>query len=501
MALALMAPLSHADDLLQIYDAARAYDPTYQSALSAYDAAVQRVPQARAGLLPSVGVNASVTRYDYDSAYSTPGGSQSSNLQYTTKQAGISATQPLYRPANWVGLDQAKLSLQIAEAQRRQAEQDLITRVAKAYFDVLSAQDTLTFTRAQKQAVAEQLASAKRNFEVGTSTITDSREAQARYDLVVAQEIAAQSDLEVKRTALQQLIGKAPPELKPLAPKPTLPSPVPSSMQDWQQLAEKGNLSITQSQLAEEIAKRETDRAKDGHLPTVDLTATVGTQRQGPTQFVPYSSRTNSNTIGITFNMPLFTGGATQARVRETIALQDKAHNDLLAAEAGVAQGTRQAYVGVQSGLAQVKALEAAELSSQSSLDANKLGYQVGVRINIDVLNAQSQLYQTKRDLAKARYDVINAGLQLKSLSGGLSRDDLAQVNALLSDAPAPQAPPAAPATGAATPPDATPRTAAPSDAAAPPKASPQRPARIAPPPGKKLPPTPKSPATPPQPQ
>jgi outer membrane protein len=503
LAAGMLSHAARADDLLQLYEAARAYDPVYQSALRAYDAAVQRTPQARAGLLPSVGLNASVTRNGNNTSLDTPRGAVSDDVNYTAKQASINATQPLYRPANWANYDQAKLAEQIAEATRRQAEQDLIIRVAKAYFDVLAAQDTLTFTRAQKQAVAEQLASAKRNFEVGTATITDTREAQARYDLVTAQEIAAESDLQVKRTALQQLTGKAPPQLKPLMQKPVLPDPSPDSIDAWQQKADQGNYGVIQAQLAEEIAKRETGKAKSGHLPTIDLTASAGQQRQGPTQTVPYSSRTNFNTIGITFNMPLFAGFAVESRVKETLALEDKARNDTLGAKASVEQGTRQTYLGLKSGLAQVKALEAAELSSQVALDANKLGYQVGVRINIDVLNAQSQLYQTKRDLALARYSVLNSGLQLKSLAGALTADDLAQVNALLADPPPepPAAPAAPPTTGAPARPGASPQTAAPADAAPAAAVKTQRPARVAPPPGKKPPAQPKESATPPQPQ
>jgi outer membrane protein len=439
-------PLALADDLIEVYEAARNFDPVYQAALKQYDAALQRLPQARAGLLPTVGLSASATRSESDSRINTPVGTVRSEADNTATQGALSATQPLFRPQTWAGVDQAKITEQIAEAQKRIAEQELITRVAKAYFDVLAAQDSLAFTRAQKQAVGEQLAAARRNFEVGTSTITDSREAQARFDLVTAQEIAAESDLQVKRNSLQQIAGRVPATLKPLAVNPVIPGPLPDSMDEWLSRADRGNLSVAQAQLNEEISKLETTKARRGHLPTLDLTASSAVRRDSAGSSTGLPVRTQSNSIGLNFTMPLYAGGAIQARVKETLALEEKAALDTQAARTSVSQGTRTAFLGVKSGLAQVKALEAAELSSQSALDANRLGYQVGVRINIDVLNSQSQLFQTKRDLARARYDVINNGLQLKALTGALNRDDLAQVNALLADPPASSSTGSAPA-------------------------------------------------------
>jgi outer membrane protein len=466
VALACLSMSAQAEDLLESFDAARSFDPTFQGALKAYDAALQKVPQARAGLLPTVGLGASATRSDVKSSVETPGRTIDSTTGNNTYQGGVNANYPLYRPGNRVLVDQANISVQIAEAARKQAELDLVTRVSKAYFDVLAAQDALTFLRAQKQAVAEQLASAKRNFEVGTATITDTREAQARADLVVAQEIAATSDLAVKKTALQQITGKAPGQLKSLAPNPVLANPEPDSIDSWVAKSDASNNSILQAQFAEEIAKREIDKAKTGNLPTVDLTGNLGYSKQTASSTTGYPVRAGSSSIGVTLNYPLYAGGAIDARIKETLALQEKASLDTLAAKAAVAQGTRQAFLGVKSGQAQVKALEAAELSSQVALDANKLGYQVGVRINIDVLNSQSQLFQTKRDLAKARYDTLNAGLQLKSLSGDLTREDIAQVNALLTDMPTPAATPVTPT------PDEAKRLGAPAPSPAQPGAS-----------------------------
>jgi outer membrane protein len=357
------------------------------------------------------------------------------DYNYTTQTAGINASHPLYRPANSAAYQQSQKGLIAAEAALRQADQDLIVRLSQAYFDVLISQDSLSFVQAQKKAVAEQLASAKRNFEVGTATITDTREAQARFDLVTAQEIAADNDLQVKKVALELLVGKSgvkPTNLKPNAALPALPGQGP---EEWMAMSDKAHPAIQLARTNLDIAKLETEKAAAGHQPTVDLTMGFNAQRNInglPTTFTGTTNQANIASIGITASLPLFAGFATQNRIRETLALEEKARNDLEGAQRQVAQATRTAYLGLQSGLGQVKAYEAAESSSQVALDANKLGYQVGVRINIDVLNSQSQLFQTKRDLAKARYDVLVGQLKLRQAAGVLKAEDMASINALL---------------------------------------------------------------------
>ncbi len=333
--------------------------------------------------------------------------------------------------------EQSRKQIDLAREVLNTAEQDLQLRVSQAYFDVLGAQDSLAFVQAQKAAVAEQLASAKRNFEVGTTTITDTREAQARFDLVIAQEIAAENDLRVKKAALDQLVGKPNITPRPLALPAALPALLPDNMGTWVQTSEDNNPTIRQSRSALEIARLETERAKAGHKPTLDLTAAYTINRNpngsiSTTSSNQFGTRIDNATVGLQFNLPLFAGFATQNRLRETLSLEDKAQADLDAAKRSVAQATRTAFLGVQSGLGQVKALEAAEASSQSALDANQLGYQVGVRINIDVLNSQSQLFQTKRDLAQARYNVLLGGLRLRQATGTLTEQDLHNINALL---------------------------------------------------------------------
>lgn len=427
---AALALPAQAQSLIELYQSARSFDASYQSAKSQFDATLAKADQAKSAILPVANLALGLSRSTQEVV---PDLGPSSDRSFGTQSATISASQPLYRPANWASYQQGIKQLDLAQAQLQSADQDLIVRVGQGYFDVLAAQDSLTFVKAQKTAVAEQLASAKRNFEVGTSTITDTREAQARYDLVIAQEIAAENDLRVKKIALDQLVGKNNAQPLALALPLKLLALQPGDVNVWVQQSEAAHPAIGQSQIALDVALLETKKAQAGHKPTLDLSASYSAMNnlEGSSS-AGVGSRVNAGSIGLSFNLPLFAGFATQNRIKETIALEEKARNDLEGAKRAVAQGTRTAFFGVLSGQGQVAAFEAAEASSQSALDANKLGYQVGVRINIDVLNSQSQLFDTKAKLAKARYDVLLGGLKLRQANGTLKADDLQSVNALL---------------------------------------------------------------------
>jgi outer membrane protein len=414
-----------AQSLVDLYNAALGFDATYQSAKSQFNANLAKADQAQSLMLPTANLGAALSR---SSQEILPGAERG----YGAQSATLSASQPLYRPANAASYEQGKKQVELAQAQLKQAEQDLIVKVSQAYFDVLASTDNLAFVKSQKTAVAEQLASAKRNFEVGTSTITDSREAQARYDLVIAQELAADNDLLVKTLALNQLTGLVNAAPQALTTPIVLPVVEPNNVAIWVDNSEANHPGIKQLAVALEVAKLETTKAEAGHKPTLDLTGSYAAINNNGTSTAIADSRINVATVGLSFNLPLFAGFATQNRIKETLALEDKARTDLEATKRTVAQGTRTAFYGVQSGLGQVKALEAAEASSQSALDANKLGYQVGVRINIDVLNSQSQLFDTKAKLAKARYDVLLGGLKLRQAAGTLTADDLAPINTQL---------------------------------------------------------------------
>ena len=422
--LAALPGLAAAQRLRELYEAARAFDATYLGAKANAASAEYRAAQSDALMRPALAANASA-------------GTTQSNLPSLGARgtdsigASLNGRYPLFNRANGVTIEQARKGLVSAQADLDAAEQDLIVRVSQAYFDVLAAQDALGTTQASKAFITEQLASAKRNFEVGTATITDTREAQARFDLVLAQEIAAGNDLQTKRIALDTLVGRGNVQPKGLALPPVLPAVTPANPEEWVTVADQQHPTVRRARVGLDVAVLETAKARAGDSPTVDATASLGSNyARGSGATLP--GTTTSASLGVQMNWPLYTGGFTQNRIQETLALEEKSRQDLEAARRAVGQGTRVAYFGVQSGLAQVKALEAAESSSKLALEATQLGYKVGVRVNLDVLNAQTQLTTTQRDLAKARYDVLVGSLRLRQASGQLAPTDIDAVNRLL---------------------------------------------------------------------
>ncbi|CAG2158739.1 TolC family outer membrane protein [Cupriavidus numazuensis] len=434
----LQVPAASAADLLQVYRDAQSNDAQFASARSQLLATREKLPQGRAGLLPLVTGTAGATRTRLDQTAALAQGlpSASGVRFFNNNNWALQLSQPLFRWDRWETYKQGELAAMAGEVTFQQAQLDLITRSAQAYFDVLTAQDNLYLAGAQKKAIGEQLAQAKRNFEVGTATITDANDAQARFDLATSTEIAAQSALEVTRANLQQITGKPVDELLGLRPAADLPAPVPADSNAWAAQAEASNLQVGLANYNLETAQRETNKAKAAHLPSVDLVASYGFTNQTGSATQTISTHYNASQIGVQLSMPIFAGGQIQSRVRETIALADKAASDLEFARRTAAQSARQSYSGVSNGLAQVKALEAAERSAQSAVESNQLGYEVGVRINIDVLNAEAQLFQTRANLAKARYDTIMNGLRLKASTGVLQEDDIVQINTLLTSTP-----------------------------------------------------------------
>lgn len=413
-----------AADLMQVYREALANDARFAAARAQREAGQERVVQGRAGLLPSIGASASTAWNDGEARTTTAAISRS----YNSNGYAVQLTQPVFRWQSWVEYKQGELQTALSESQYGLSRQDLILRVAEAYFNVLNAQDALDAVVQLRTAAAEQLEIAKKSFEVGTVTITDVHEAQSRYDLASAQEIAARNDLDVRRQTLAQIIGKEPEMLASLRPGVELLRPEPDSIADWVSAAEQGGYGVQAQQLTREIAVREVERARAGHLPTVDLVASHGLNNRPSIS----TSRAEETSIGLQLNLPLYQGGGISSREREAAALKLKADADLEDARRTAALAARESYLGVTNGMAQVRALEAARISSTSALEANKLGYEVGVRINIDVLNAQTQLADTLQRLARARYDTLLAQLRLKAAAGTLSEEDVQAVNALL---------------------------------------------------------------------
>ena len=419
-----------AADLLETYRAAQANDPLFAAARATMQAGQEKLPQGRALLLPSISLSANSTFND-QTVRSQGAFPPSGNFRYNSHGYGVNLTQPLFRQQNWLAYSEAELQVAQTEAQFRIAEQDLILRVAQAYFDVLIAQDSVQLAEAQKTAISEQLEQAKRNFEVGSATITDTHEAQARYDLTVAQQIAAQNSLEIKRRTLQQLINAMPQDLRHLGKEFRLEAPQPADMEKWVDDAQLNSLQLAIAQAGAEIAEKEVARNRGGHYPTVDLVANYSNNQSNGGSFGVGSDNT-SKSVGVQLNLPLFQGGAVNSKWREAEANRERARQELENTRRSVALQTRQAYLGVVSGIAQVRALQQALVSSESVLEASKLGQEVGVRTNLDVLNAQQQLYATRRDLYQAEYSYLLSQLRLKAAVGSLDEESLNKVNRAL---------------------------------------------------------------------
>ncbi len=434
LATALLAAVPvYSADLLSLYKEAQIEDAQFAAAKAQFIAAQERLPQGRALLLPNVNLGAgySLNRLDidYDSSLFPSGTRDFSAYNY-----GVTVTQPLYRRENSVTYEQARTQVRQAESQLGIAAQELMLRVAQAYFNVLLARSDLNTIRSQKTAVAEQLEQAKRNFVVGTATITDQREAQARYDLVLAQELAAINDLEVRNRALEVLTGRpVQGVLAGLKLPITLSAPQPGDMKAWVDQAYESSPDVRLAGQSLELAQQEVERARAGHRPTLDAIGSLNQTYQGSSA-TGVGSDTRAAAIGLQFNLPLYQGGAITSRTREAAANQERARQDLENARRTVAQRTRESFLGVTSGLAQVSALEQAVASTQLQLESTRLGQEVGVRTSVDVLDAEQQLAIARRNLSQAIYGTIVNQLRLKAAVGRLSETDIADVNTLLKE-------------------------------------------------------------------
>lgn len=413
---------AQAADLLAVYRMALANDADYAAARADLQAGQERAVQGRAGLLPEVGLLGSSGRHNVD-----PSGAPSQS--YNSNAWSVQLTQPLFRPRQLAEARQGVLQTDLAAVRFGQAHQELMLRVAQAYFDVLNAEDALETLTQLREAAAEQLEIAQFSFEVGTVTVTDVHEAQSRFDLAGAQVIAADAALDVARDVLIRIVGEDPGDLSGLREDVRFILPEPASAESWAESARVGSHEVLARLLMQDIAAREVERARAGHLPTLDLVASHGRSHRQNTALGP---RTEASMLGLQFNLPLYAGGALSSLSREAAALKTRADADVESARRGAALAAREAYLGVSSGLARIRALQAAEVSSLSALEANRMGYEVGVRINIDVLNSLSQLADTRQQLARARYDTLIAQLRLKAASGALDEPDLERVNLLL---------------------------------------------------------------------
>ncbi len=417
-------------NLQQVYQQALTQDPVLASAKSGNRAMQEKLVQGNALYLPTINFNAGATASQTDIKYigSSSVFRNGGRETFEGYSYGVNLNQPIYRKQIQAQLAQAKSQVEQSDKQLLLAQQNLILRSSKAYFDVLLAQDKIELIQAQKNAISKQLEQAKANFDVGTATITDFNEAQARFDLVQAQEIAATSDLEVKKRAIQSIIGQMPLKLNAVRAdlQPQMPEPV--AMDKWVEMSSQTNLMIAIQQQALEIATQEVERQNAGHLPTLDAIASY-TDRYANGSANGFGSDLQDATIGLQLQIPLYQGGAIASRVREAVANKQKAMDDLVAARRQAELDTRQGYLDLVSVVSQIKAYEQALSSSQSQLDSTMLGYEVGVRTSVDVLNAQQQFFTAKRDLLQSRYTYLMNILSLKSAVGLLNDADLDAVN------------------------------------------------------------------------
>jgi len=416
--------------LIDVYHQALAHDPTLASALSANKAAQEIIEQGKALYRPTVDFNANANAYRTDIKYLGTGFNQfrdEGRQNFEGYNYGVEARQPIFRKQNLVEMDQSKTQVSQADKQYHLSQQTLILRTTEAYFDVLIAQDKIDLISAQKTAILSQLDQAKATFEVGTATITDVNEAQARYDLIVAQENAILNEYQIAKRSIQAITGEIPEKLATVKSDVQI-VPLRQNMQEWQQIAAQNNLNIQIQQDVLRFNEQEVERANAEHLPTLDAVANYNNAHvNGGSSGV--GNDLENATIGLQVQIPIYQGGAISSRARQAVLNKQKAQDDVDIARRETDLETQRAFLNLSTSIAQVKALEQALISSQSQLDSTKLGYEVGVRTSVDVLNAQQQLFAAKRELLQARYNYLVNIIRLKSASGLVSEVDLQEIN------------------------------------------------------------------------
>ena len=420
------APVVQAENLLDIYRLAQQNDQTLAQAQANYEANLERGAQGTGQLLPTVTFGAAHFAVSQDIKQPSP-----RSGDYDSDYYSLQLSQPLYRKSNFAAYTQGKAIAAQAEGEIAIARGELMMRSVQAYFDVLSVADTLAFARTEKAAIEGQLQLAERNFAVGNATVVDVHEGRARHDLAVAQEVSADNDLQMKREALAVLVNTNPEKLATLAPNLPLQRPDPQDVEAWNAIAQEKNPLIVTAMRALQVAEDEIEKNRGGHYPTLDLVASHGYNKNGSV-FFPATFEYTTNQVGLQLQVPLYSGGITQSRVREALARRDQARAALNQTKRVVTRLTREAYLAITGGIARVHALERAQASSKKALESTLIGYESGVRAGVDVLNAQRDLYRTQRDLSQARYTYLLSQIRLKLAVGTLNEADLSATNALL---------------------------------------------------------------------
>jgi len=416
--------------LIQIYQQALAHDPVLSSALNSNLAAQELIEQGKALYRPTVNFNAAANASQTDISYIGSGINpfkSTGRANFEGYSYGVDARQPLFRQQNLVQMDQSKTQVSQADKQLQLSQQDLMLRTTQVYFEVLIAQDKIDLIGAQKSAILNQLEQAKANFEVGTATITDTNEAQARFDLVLAQEIAAINEYEIAKRSVQAITGDFPQKLATVKAD-IKTNRLEQNMESWLTVAAQNNLSLQVQLDSAEFARQEVERLSAGHLPTLDAVASY-TDSYANGSANGFGSDLKSGVIGLQLQVPLYQGGAISSRVRQAVLNEQKAKDDVETVRRKTELETQRAYLNLNTSIAQVKAYEQALISSQSQVDSTKLGYEVGVRTSVDVLNAQQQFFGAKRDLLQSRYNYLVNIIRLKTAAGVVAEADLADIN------------------------------------------------------------------------
>ncbi len=421
----LWLPLAHGENLTQVYSLAVQNDAELKAARATRDSVRESKPQARAALLPNISLSADANNVHTNVLQSSSGGSHSVN---GTSSLGLSLSVPVYRRELWVQLDQADDSIAQAEAQYAAAEQDLIVRTAQAYFDILSAQDSLEFAKAETAAIARQLDQAKQRFDVGLIAITAVHEAQAAYDQSRSDLILAENTLDNAWEALFEITRRKVKSLANLAEDLALSKPQPQSIEAWGNRAQQQNLSIRAAQEARDIARKNIKVQQSGHYPTLDL---VGSHDRSRTTSST-GSESNTSVIGLQFSLPIYAGGAVTSRTKQARFDLEAAQENLDKERRSTNRQVRDAYRRVLASISAVQALKASTISTRSALEATEAGFEVGTRTMVDVLNAQRDLYQSLSNYATVRYNYIMSGLQLKQAAGTVSANDLKRITVWL---------------------------------------------------------------------
>ena len=430
------ASVAGASSLLEVYQQALQSDPLIHEAESRRLAAQEASPQARGLLLPQVAASGSWYRNEFSGSDATGQFDPVPfELDAEDKDWNISLRQTLFRWDQVVNLKQASKIVARADVVYEAAQQDLMLRVVQRYFEVLAAEDRLTSIHADRQAIARQLEQAKQRFEVGLIAITDVQESQAAYDQSVAAEIGAERELATARELLREVTGEYVPELAAPAEEFPLPAPTPADEKVWIDLAMEQNLELLASRLDEQIARDEISFRRTGHYPTVDVVASRSSRDSdadrslGNMPFEPADSKTDGDSIGIEVTVPLFSGGRTSSQVREAVYLHRASRENLQRVARETERATRDAYLGVNSEISRVKALDQAVASSRTALEATQAGFDVGTRTIVDVLTSQRALYLAITNYYQARYVYIGNVLRLKRAAGTLQIQDLEQID------------------------------------------------------------------------